>query len=373
MTAASPFLDTYARYPLTLVRGEGARVQDHEGRWYLDAICGIAVTSLGHGHPEVKAAVHAQVDQLMHTSNLYHVPVQQQLAAKLREVYGGDLFLCNSGAEANETAAKLARKYHWKRGAPRAEILTVENGFHGRTYMALSMTPRDKYKQGFGPMVPGPCSVPLAALVDAISTETAAVFIEPIQGEGGCLVIDCLDEIRAACDAAGALLVYDEIQCGLGRSGELIHQPRPDITCLAKALGGGLPLGATVARPEVASAFSPGDHGSTFGGNPVACAAGLATLEVILRDDLPARCKTLGAHLRARLEASGAEVTGAGLILAARAGRPAGPIIDAMRERGVLCCPAGPDAVRFLPAFTSTLDELDEMAAAYAESVAATA
>jgi len=367
----SPFLNTYARYPLTLVRGEGHRVQDSEGRWYLDAICGIAVSALGHAHPEVTAAIHAQVDQLLHVSNLYHVPVQQAFAARLGEVYGGRLFLSNSGTEANETAIKLARKHHWLRDDPRAEIITLENGFHGRTYMALSMTPRDKYKQGFGPMAPRVRSLPHAEAVAAISAETAAVVVEPVQGEGGCHVVDILPQLREACDATGALLIYDEIQCGLGRSGELLHDPRPDITCLAKALGGGLPLGATIAQPAVASAFSPGDHGSTFGGNPVACAAGLATLEIILRDDLPARCAALGLRLAAGLEAAGAAVSGAGLMRAARAGTPAGPLIDAMRERGVLVCPAGPDAVRFLPAFTSTEDEIDEMVAAYAAALGA--
>jgi acetylornithine/N-succinyldiaminopimelate aminotransferase len=367
---SSPFLNTYARYPLTLTQGEGRRVQDAQGRWYLDAICGIAVTALGHNHPEVSAAVHAQVDRLMHVSNLYHVPVQQALATALSELYGGDLFMSNSGSEANETAAKLARKFHWLRDDPRAEILTIENGFHGRTYMSLSMTPREKYKKGFGPMVPGVRSLPLDEIVGAISTATAAVFVEPIQGEGGCRVIDILPALREACDATGTLLVYDEIQCGLGRSGTLLHEPRPDITCLAKALGGGLPLGATLAQPAVAAAFSPGDHGSTFGGNPVACAAGLATLSIILRDNLPARCRELGARLREKLEAAGAEVSGAGLMLAARAGQPAGPLIDAMRERGVLACPAGPDAVRFLPAFTSTEDEIDEMATAYVAALA---
>ena len=365
----SPFLHTYSRYPLTLVRGEGRRVQDSEGRWYLDAICGIAVTALGHGHPEVTAAVHAQVDALVHVSNLYHVPVQQQLAQRLSEVYGGDLFFCNSGTEANETAVKLARKHHWLRDDPRAEVLSLENGFHGRTYMALSMTPRDKYKQGFGPMADHVRSLPLDQIVGAISTKTAAVFVEPIQGEGGCRVIEDLAALRSACDATGALLVYDEIQCGLGRSGELVHHPRPDITCLAKALGGGLPLGATIAAPRVAASFSPGDHGSTFGGNPVACAAGLATLDIILRDDLPGRCVALGARLRAGLEAAGATVSGAGLMLAARSGAPTGPVISGMRDRGVLTCPAGPDAVRFLPAFTSTEEEIDEMVAAYAASL----
>ena len=375
VTSPSPFLDTYARYPIALVEGEGRRVRDDEGRWYLDAIVGIAVMALGHRHPEVTAAIHAQVDRLLHTSNLYHLPVQTDLARALSEMYGGRVFLTNSGVEANEAAVKLARKYHWRRDDPRAEILTLENAFHGRTMMALAMTPREKYQQGFGPLPSDVRSLPAADLPAAISARTAAVFVEPVQGEGGCLPIDNLDAIRAACDRHGALLVYDEIQCGLGRTGEVQHAPRPDITTLAKALGGGLPLGAAVASPRVDDVFHPGDHGSTFGGNPVACAAGLATLQIIQRDDLPARCAVLGDRLRERLLAAGASaVTGRGLILGARTGEvPVGAVVDAMRERGVLVCPAGASAVRFLPAFTSTEDEIDEMAAVFGAALAAVA
>lgn len=371
----SPFLDTYARYPIALVEGRDRRVCDDAGRWYLDAIGGIAVMALGHRHPEVTAAIHAQVDRLLHTSNLYHLPIQTAFAQALADLYGGRVFLTNSGVEANEAAVKLARKYHWRRGDPRPEILTLHNAFHGRTLMALAMTPREKYQQGFGPLPSDVRSLSAADLPAAISAHTAAVFVEPVQGEGGCLPIDNLDAIRDACDRHGALLVYDEIQCGLGRTGEVLHHPRPDITTLAKALGGGLPLGAAVAAPQVADAFHPGDHGSTFGGNPVSCAAGLATLTILQRDDLPGRCAVLGARLRERLlEAGASAVTGRGLILGARTGTlPVGAVVDAMRERGVLVCPAGTETVRFLPAFTSSEDEIDEMAAIFGQALAATA
>ena len=368
------FLNTYARFPLELHRGEGVRVMDAEGRWYLDGIAGIAVMALGYGHPTVKAAIHRQVDRLTHTSNLYHVDVQRAFAELLSATYAdaagpARVFFSNSGVEANEGAVKLARKWHYRKGAPRAEILTAEHAFHGRTLLGLAMTPKHKYQEGFGPLVPEVRSVPAAALPAEISARTAAVFVEPVQGEGGCLPITNLAEIRAACDAAGALLIYDEIQCGLGRSGALTHAPAPDVRTLAKALGGGLPLGAVLASAAVADGFQPGDHGSTFGGNPVSCAAGLATLETILADDLPARCGVLGARLRAGLEATGATVTGEGLILGATVEAPAGEIVSRMRARGVLALTAGTNAVRFLPPFIMSEGDIDALVQAYADAV----
>ena len=379
LTVDAPFLDTYARFPLELVRGAGRRVQDSSGRWYLDAIGGIAVLALGHDHPDVKAAIHAQVDTLLHTSNLYRLPVQRAFANKLLEMLGGAaVFLCNTGAEANEGAVKLIRKHFWRQAgcpadgnSPRTELIVLEHAFHGRTMMALAMTPKPAYHLGFGPLPDCVKVVPADKVAEAVSARTAAVFLEPVQGEGGCRPVPGLHAIREACDKHGALLVFDEIQCGLGRTGELIHHPRPDIITLAKAIGGGLPLGAIlVVNPALAQALQPGDHGTTFGGNPVACAAGLATLEVIARDDLPARCAALGARLRAGLEATGAEVSGLGLIQAARFGLPIGPVVARMRENGVLVVGAGADAIRFLPAFNSTEDEIDEMVAVFAKSLA---
>ncbi len=365
------FLNTYARYPLTLVRGEGCRLQDETGRWYLDGIGGIAVMALGHGHPRVRAAIHAQVDRLMHTSNLYHVDIQREFVDHLSQLYAwpegpASIFLSNSGVEANEGAVKLVRKHHWRRGDPRAEILTAEGAFHGRTLLALAMTPKPRYQEGYAPLPAEVRNVAVADLPAAVSERTAAVFIEPIQGEGGCVPVENLAELRAACDRAGALLVYDEIQCGVGRAGRLRFEPLPDVLTLAKAVGGGLPLGAILASPRVADAFHPGDHGSTFGGNPVSCAAGLETLRVIEEDGLIARNRVVGARLRAGLEAAGARVTGEGLILGAWTELPPGKIVDAMRARGVLVCPAGDKAVRFLPPYIVTEAEVDELVSAYA-------
>ncbi len=374
-----PFIPTYGRYPLTVVRAQERRVQDADGRWYLDAIGGIAVSALGHGHPAVLSAVHAQVDRLLHVSNLYRVPVQTRFAERLLEMMEGTaVFLCNSGTEANEAAIKLVRKHHWRLAgspasgiSPKTEIVVAENAFHGRSLMALALTPRPKYQAGFGPL-PGPVRVvPVAELPGAVTDQTAAVFVEPVQGEGGCRPVpdETLAALRTACDRTGTLLVYDEIQCGLGRTGTLVHTPRPDAITLAKALGGGLPLGALlVVRPELATTLGPGDHGSTFGGNPVACAAGLAVLDTIENDALPARCRTLGVRLSEGLRASGASVRGSGLMMAADVGAAAGPVIDRMRELGVLVCPAGPTAVRFLPAFTSTESEVDEMVSVFAQA-----
>ncbi|MCB9762133.1 MAG: aminotransferase class III-fold pyridoxal phosphate-dependent enzyme [Alphaproteobacteria bacterium] len=376
MTAEdAPFLNTYARFPVELVAGQGCRVRDAQGRWYLDACAGIAVMALGHRHPTVAAAVQRQLDQLWHTSNLFHVPVQSAFAERLAgSMGGGAVFLCNSGAEANEAAVKLARKHHWLRDDPREEVLVLEGAFHGRTLMTLAMTPRPAYQAPFGPL---PGGVRVAAPEDAataVSARTAAVFVEPVQGEGGCRsLLHLLPGLREACDAHGALLVYDEIQCGLGRTGRWCHAPAPDLTTFAKALGGGLPLGALLTNPALSGTFTPGDHGSTFGGNPLACAAGLATLDVILAEDLPARCGRLGARLRAGLEATGASVTGEGLMLAAHLGRPAGPVLTAMRERGVLTCGAGPESVRFLPPFVLSEAEADELLAVFAEAVSVTA
>lgn len=363
MSTQDPFLNTYGERPLTLVRGSGRRVLDDQGRWYLDAICGIAVNALGHEHPRILAAIAEQSGKLLHTSNLYHVPVQRELAQALVALYdAGGVFLCNSGAEANESALKLARKYHYKRGAPRAEILVAEHAFHGRTLAMVTLTGRDKYQEGYHPLPPGVRVVPDDQMASEISEATCAVFLEPVRGEGGCLPFPDLQGVRDACDAHGALLVYDEIQCGLGRTGTLRVKPEPDIRALAKALGGGLPLGAMVAAPHLADVFGPGDHGSTFGGNPVACAAGLAFLQVLAEEGLEQRCTELGALLRERLEALGVPVVGQGLMLAAQVEASA-PLIQHMREvSGVLVCPAGPNAVRFLPAFNSTEAEIHEMA-----------
>ncbi len=360
------FLHTYARYPLEIVTGEGCRLRATDGRWYLDGIAGIAVMALGHRHPAVRAAVHAQVDALLHVSNLYSVGVQTALADLLSQTFGGgSVFFSNSGSEANETAMKLVRKHHSRRGDPRHEVVVLEHAFHGRTLMALSMTPKPRYQEGMGPMAEGIVVATARDAAAAVGPRTAAVVVEPVQGEGGCRPVEVLPELRAACDAHGALLVYDEIQCGLGRTGRLHHDPEPDVRTLAKALGGGLPLGAVVAAPHLADTFQPGDHGSTFGGNPVACAASLATLRTILDEGLIERCKVAGARLRTGLGATGVEVRGTGLMLAAVVGEAAPAVVEGMRERGALVCPAGPDAVRFLPPYVISDGEIDALVNAF--------
>ena len=375
MTSAThPFLNTYGPRPLNLVRGEGLRVQDDQGRWYLDACTGIAVLALGHRHPAVVAAVQAQLDQLWHASNLYGVPVQSRFAELLSDTFhGGAVFLTNSGVEANEAAVKLARKFWWRSGQPeRVEILSAEHAFHGRTLMGLALTPKPAYREGFGPLPAGARSVPVAQLAAAVSDRTAAVLIEPVQGEGGCRPVSELADIRAACDATGALLITDEIQCGLGRTGRIHGAVRPDAIALAKALGGGLPLGALVAvRQDLHGVFQPGDHGSTFGGNPLACAAGHATLRTILDQGLADNCAAQGGRLRAGLEALGLRVTGQGLMLAAHLGRPAGPTMAALRDAGVIACPSGAEGIRLLPPFTIDAGAIDELVAAMAVALAA--
>lgn len=371
LNPSHPFLHTYARYPLTLVRGEGVRVQDDMGRWYLDACTGIAVMALGHGHPAVKAAVLAQLEGIWHASNLFHVPAQQAFAARLSEAYhGAASFLCNSGAEANEGAVKLARKHHFRQGDPRTEILTATHAFHGRTLLGLALTPKDHYRTGFGPLPTDVRTVPATELAGAVSERTAAVLVEPLQGEGGCRVVHDLPAIKAACEAHGALLITDEIQCGLGRTGSFHAPVQPDIITLAKGLGGGLPLGAVLAvNPAVQGAFQPGDHGSTFGGNPVASAAADATLRTILEEDLPANCAAMGAKLQAGLVGLGLEVTGQGLMLAAHLGKPAAPVLAALRHHGVIACPSGAEAIRFLPPFTIDEGHVDEIIAATAAAL----
>lgn len=358
----SPFLNTYNRVPVRLVRGQGSRVQDDQGRWYLDATSGIAVQALGHSHPAILAAVHAQVDQLMHCSNLFGIPVQEKLAERLSELFDGAVFLTNSGSEAVETALKIVRKHH--QGTGRTQILVAEHAFHGRTLGALSLTPKAKYQAPFHPLMPDVVAVPPEQLAASVTSQTAAVFVEPVRGEGGCLPTPDLQGIRDACTRHGALLVYDEIQCGLGRAGVIGFAPQPDVRTLAKALGGGLPLGAAIASGPVRDIFSPGDHGSTFGGNPVACAAGSAFLDVLIAQDLAGRCAREGALLRGKLEDGGVRVTGQGLMLAVHLEQPSGPVLSRMREAGVLACGAGALAVRLLPPYTATRTELGTMAEA---------
>ena len=361
-------LPTYARADLTVVRGEGCRVWDDEGRAYLDFGAGIAVVGLGHRHPGVTEATHAQLDRLWHASNLYWTEPMLRLAGLLSDRVGGArAFFCNSGAEANEAALKVSRKV-----TGRSRIVALEGGFHGRTYGALSATGQPGKWEGFGPLVPGfsfarPNEVESLEAAVAPGGELAAILLEPVLGEGGVLPLE-EGFVRAAAEIArevGALLCVDEVQAGLGRTGTFFAYEQlgiePDLVTLAKGLGNGLPIGALLVREGVADAIGPGDHGSTFGGNPVASAAACAVVEAI-DDALLENVAARGAQLSAGLQKlSGVrEVRGRGLLLAGLLDRDAAPVVDECRARGLLVLTAGPDVLRLLPPLVVTEAEVDE-------------
>jgi len=300
-------MHTYGRIGLAPVRGKGALLWDAEGNEYLDFVGGLAVDSLGHCHPAVVKAIQEQAETLMHVSNLYYIEHQARLAELLVQNSCCDrAFFCNSGAEANEAAIKLARKYSKKKHGPeKYEIITAEKSFHGRTMATITATGQAKFQKGFEPLLPGFKHVPfnnLEALREAIGPHTCAVMLEPVQGEGGVNVADpdYLSGVRELCDRHGLLLIFDEVQCGLGRTGKFLayqhYGAEPDIITLAKALGGGFPIGAMLAKEEVAAAFTPGDHASTFGGNPLACAAALAAMRAQLDEDIKENCARVGAY-----------------------------------------------------------------------------
>ena len=361
-------LPTYARADLTVVRGEGCRVWDDEGRAYLDFGAGIAVVGLGHRHPAVTEATHAQLDRLWHASNLYWTEPMLRLAGLLSErLGGGQAFFCNSGAEANEAALKVARK---STGRPR--IVALEGGFHGRTYGALSATGQPGKWEGFGPLVPGfsfarPNEVESLEAAVAPGAELAAILLEPVLGEGGVLPLE-EGFVRAAAEIArevGALLCVDEVQAGLGRTGTFFAYEQlgiePDLVTLAKGLGNGLPIGALLVREGIADAIGPGDHGSTFGGNPVASAAACAVVEAI-DDALLENVAARGAQLSAGLETRPGvrQGRGRGLLLAGLLARAASPVVDECRARGLLVLTAGPDVLRLLPPLVVTEAEVAE-------------
>lgn len=370
---------TYGRAPVVPVRGAGARLWDASGREYLDFTAGVAVCSLGHCHPRVVAAVRQQAARLMHCSNLYYIEQQARLAALLAEHSGLErVFFCNSGAEAVEGAIKLARKWaKIRKGKENYEIITAFNSFHGRTLACITATGQLKYQKGFEPLPRGFRYVPfndLSALEDAVNDHTCAVMLEPVQGEGGVNVAggDYLRGVRELCDRAGLLLIFDEVQCGLGRTGRLFaHQHygvKPDVMTLAKALGGGFPIGALLAREEVARAFEPGDHASTFGGNPLACAAGLAALQATLEEDLAANAARMGEYLRERLWELASrypfvrEVRGLGLMVGIELTEPGAPFVERCREKGLLINCVNGYVLRLVPPLTITEQEVDEAA-----------
>jgi acetylornithine/N-succinyldiaminopimelate aminotransferase len=364
---ATSLMPNYARFPVEFVRGEGARLWDVGGEEYLDFLCGISVTNVGHCHPRVVAAVREQVGRLIHVSNLFYTEPAMRLARRLAEGgLGGKVYLCNSGAEANEAAIKLARK-----ARPGGEIVSVLGAFHGRTYGALSATPQESKQAPFAPLVPGFRSVAPEpeALAGAIDGGTAAVLLEPIQGETGVNVLskELLRAARAACDEHGAALIFDEVQCGMGRTGSLWAYEQagvvPDAFTAAKALGGGLPIGALVTAPHLADVFAPGDHGSTFAGGPVIAAAALAALEVVEDPKMLARVRELGLRLAAGLERLPhvLSVRGRGLMLACELDISAPELVRrALLEQRLVLNATGPTTVRLLPPLILTEAELDE-------------
>ncbi|MDO9403385.1 MAG: aspartate aminotransferase family protein [Polaromonas sp.] len=380
--AASPHvMNNYGRLPIALSHGQGCRVWDVNGKAYIDALGGIAVNTVGHNHPQLVEALRDQVGKLIHTSNYYHIPLQEALAAKLVELSGlENVFFCSTGLEANEAALKLARKFGHDKGIERPEVVVYEKAFHGRSIATLSATGNPKVQAGFGPLVEGFIRVPLNDM-DALKSATAgnpnvvAVFFEAIQGEGGIhsMTDDYLREVRALCDANDWLLMIDEVQCGMGRTGKwFAHQwagIKPDVMPLAKGLGSGVPVGAVVAGPRAAHIFSPGNHGSTFGGNPLAMRAGVETIRIMEQDDLLANAVQVGDHLRASIGhalegVTGLkEIRGRGLMLGIELTVPCGEILSRAAENGLLLSVTADTVIRMVPSLTMTIAEADEVVA----------
>jgi len=372
-------MNTYGTRALTLVKGRGSRAWDANGKEYLDCLTGIAVCGLGHAHPEVAKAVSDQASTLVHCSNLYNIPVQEQLADRLHALSGmTNVFFSNSGAEANEAAIKLARLYGNNKGVKIPTTIVTDGSFHGRTMATLSATGNRKVQAGFEPLVTGFTRAPFNDL-DAIKTiaenndQVVAILVEPIQGEGGINMPDAnyLKELRAICDQRGWLLMLDEIQTGNGRTGAWFNYQHfgilPDVLTTAKGLGNGLPIGACMASGEAANLLKPGNHGSTFGGNPVSCAAALATLNVIERDNLVARAAELGNRIRAAFGTELAdtdaikEIRGQGLMIGIELDRPCPELVGLAAEAGLLINVTAGSVIRLLPALTFSDSEADEM------------
>jgi predicted acetylornithine/succinylornithine family transaminase len=372
--AEAALMPTYRRQPVAFVRGEGAWLYDGDGRAYLDCMAGISMINVGHCHPAVTAAIADQAARLVNTSNLYYSAPQIELAEWIRDrSLGGKVFFCNSGAEANEAALKLARR----RGGPaRPEVVALVDGFHGRTYGSLSLTGQPAKQEPFAPLVPGVRHVERndhEALVAAVSDRTCAIFLETIQGEVGVHPLDpeFLLLARELADRHGALLVVDEIQTGLSRTGPLFSYQElgftPDVMSLAKSLGGGVPIGAIVARPEYADTFHPGDHGSTFAGGALACAAGLAACHVLDDPVLQGHVRAAGAHLRAGLESLvsdglATEARGRGLMCGLDLPTPrAAEVVAALLDAGFLANATAPRTLRFLPPLVVAVDDLTRL------------
>lgn len=375
---AKYLMQTYSRQPISIVRGRGAKVYDLEGREYLDFVGGIAVNVLGHGHPDLVQAIQRQAAQLIHTSNLYYTEPQVRLARLLVDHSFADrVFFCNSGAEANEAAIKLARRYgHERHGAKRFEVITMKNSFHGRTLGMLTATGQEKVQKGFEPLMPGFAYAPFndfSALESMVNDQTAAIMLEPIQAEGGVYVADrdYLKSLRAFCTQKDILLIFDEIQTGIGRTGTFFAYEqlgvKPDIMTLAKGLAGGVPIGACLATESVASAFTPGAHASTFGGNPLACAAALAVCRVLLEGRVLDHAKRMGEYLAKGLTDCKdryrivTDVRGLGLLQGMELDADAKTMVADALARGVLINAATERVLRFVPPLIISQQEIDKL------------
>ena len=381
-TAASPHvMNTYGRLPIAMSHGRGCRVWDVNGKEYLDALAGIAVNTLGHGHPKLVPALQDQVAKMIHCCNYYHVPDQERLAQMLAERSGlTNVFFCSTGLEANEAALKLARKFGHDKGIERPEIVVYEKAFHGRSIATLSATGNPKIQAGFGPLVEGFIRVPVND-IDALKKATegnpnvVAVFFEAIQGEGGVnpMTVGYMQELRALCDTRDWLMMIDEVQCGMGRTGKwFAHQwagIKPDVMPLAKGLGSGVPIGAVVAGPKAAHIFQPGNHGTTFGGNPLAMRAGVETIRIMEEDGLLANAAAVGEHLRGVLEAGlqglpgVKEIRGQGLMIGIELTKPCGVITHRAADAGLLLSVTADSVIRIVPPLIMTTAEADEVAA----------
>ena len=380
-------MNTYGRLPIALSHGQGCRVWDTNGRAYLDGLGGIAVNTLGHNHPELVPALQDQLAKIIHSCNYYHVPGQETLAAKLTDLAGmTNVFFCCTGLEANEAALKLARKFGHDKGIERPEIVVYEAAFHGRSIATLSATGNPKIQKGFGPLVEGFIRVPLND-IDALKKATegnpnvVAVFFEAIQGEGGIhpMALEYMRQVRALCDERDWLMMIDEVQCGMGRTGKwFAHQWAgivPDVMPLAKGLGSGVPIGAVVAGPKAAKIFAPGNHGSTFGGNPLAMRAGVETIRIMEEHKLIENAATVGAHLKAALEREIGElpgvtdIRGQGLMLGIELDRSCGVILNRACDAGLLLSVTADKVIRLVPPLILSIAEADEIVAILAPIV----
>ena len=379
MSAATHLMNTYGRLPFALSHGKGCRVWDTQGREYLDALAGIAVNTLGHGHPKLVPALQDQVSKLIHCSNYYQVPLQEQLAASLCEVSGlSAAFFCNTGLEANEGAIKIARKFGHDRGIARPEIIVYEKAFHGRSIATLSATGNTKVQKGFEPLVEGFVRVPLNDIgavrdVARSNPSVVAVFLEVIQGEGGINPsrTEYLRELRTLCDERNWLLMLDEVQCGMGRTGKwFAHQwagIKPDVMPMAKGLGSGVPVGAIVVGPRAKDVFGPGNHGTTFGGNPLAMRAGVETMRIVAEDRLIDNAAAVGERIKSGLQREWAglkgivEIRGQGLMMGIELDRPCGELLQRAANAGLLISVTADSVVRLLPPLIMTPAEGDEV------------